>query len=122
VTDVSARKAVVEAYVDGFRRGDSAAILSCPTEDVVWEIHGHATVRGREDFAGAITEDTTPGLPTLEIERLVEEGDTVVAVGNGSVALAAGGRLVFVFCDVFTFAGDRIRSLASYQVNLSGTV
>jgi hypothetical protein len=35
VTDVSARKAVVEAYVDGFRRGDSAAILSCLTEDVV---------------------------------------------------------------------------------------
>ena len=68
---MSARKAVVEAYVDGFRRGDSAAILSCLTEDVVWEIHGHATVRGREDFAGAITEDATPGLPTLEIERLV---------------------------------------------------
>jgi ketosteroid isomerase-like protein len=81
-------------------------------------------VHGREEFAGAITEDATPGLPTLELERLVEEGDTVVAVGNGngSVALAAGGRLVFVFCDVFTFAGDRIRSLAGYQVNLSGSV
>ena len=79
-------------------------------------------MHGREEFAGAITEDATPGLPTLELERLVEEGDTVVAVGNGSVALAAGGRLVFVFCDVSTFAGDRIRSLASYQVNLSGSV
>ena len=45
----------------------------------------------------------------------------MVAVGNGSVALATGGRLVFVFCDGFTFVGDRIRSLASYQVNLSGT-
>lgn len=119
---MSARKTVVEADVDGFRRGDPQAILSCLTEDVVWEIHGHATVHGREEFAGAITEDATPGLPTLELERLVEEGDTVVAVGNGSVALAAGGRLVFVFCDVFTFAGDRIRSLASYQVNLSGSV
>jgi ketosteroid isomerase-like protein len=119
---MSARKTVVETYVDGFRRGDHQAILSCLTEDVVWEIHGHATVHGREEFAGAITEDATPGLPTLELERLVEEGDTVVAVGNSSVALAAGGRLVFVFCDVFTFAGDRIRSLASYQVNLSGSV
>ena len=87
---MSARKAVVEAYIDGFRRGDHQAILSCLTEDVVWEIHGHATVHGREEFAGVITEDATPGLPTLELERLVEEGDTVVAVGNGSVAPAAG--------------------------------
>ena len=118
---MSARKTVVETYVDGFRRGDHQAILSCLTEDVVWEIHGHATVHGREEFAGAITEDATPGLPTLELERLVEEGDTVVAVGNGNVALAAGGRLV-VCCDVCTFVGDRIRSLAGYQVDLSGSV
>ena len=75
---MSARKAVVEAYVDGFRRRDHQAILSCLTEDVVREIHGHATVHGREEFAGAITEDAIPGLPT------------VVAVGNGSVAPAAG--------------------------------
>jgi hypothetical protein len=46
----------------------------------------------------------------------------VVAVGNGSVALAAGGGWSSSSATCFTFAGDRIRSLASYQVNLSGSV
>ena len=119
---MSARTAVMEASVDDFRRGDHQVVPSCPTEDVVREVHGHATVHGRQEFAGAVTEDATPGLPMLELERLAEEGDTVVAVGNGSVALAADGRLVVVCCDVCTFVGDRIRSLAGYQVDLSGSV
>jgi ketosteroid isomerase-like protein len=116
---MSARKAVVEQYIEGFRRGDHAQVLSCLTDDVVWEIHGHATVRGRAAFDAAIEEDATPGRPTLTIDRLVEEADTVVAVGGGSVALAHGGRLQFVFCDVFTFAGDLVRHVASYQVDLT---
>jgi ketosteroid isomerase-like protein len=58
----------------------------------------------------------SPGRPMLGIDRLVEEGDSVVAVGDGGVASAAGGRLEFVFCDVFAFAGDVIRRLETYQV------
>jgi ketosteroid isomerase-like protein len=117
---MSARKDVVEKYIDGFRRGDHEAILSCLTDDVLWEIHGHATVRGKADFDGAIENDATPGRPTLTIDRLIEEGDSVVAVGSGGVALAIGGRLEFVFSDVFTFNGDAISRVESYQVNLSG--
>ena len=117
---MSARKAVVQTHVDP--PSHSAAIPACLTEDVVWEIHGHATARGRDEFAGSISEDATPDTPTPELERLVEEGDTVVAVVNGSVAPAAGGRPVFVVCNVLPFAGDRIRHLAGYRVDLSGTV
>ena len=32
---MSDRKAVVERYIDGFRRTDHDAILGCPTDDVV---------------------------------------------------------------------------------------
>ena len=117
---MSARKAVVERYIDGFRRGDHEQILSCVTDDVVWVMHGFTTVHGRAEFDAAIANDATPGPPMLTVERLVEEGDVVVAEGTGSAALAAGGRLDFVFCDVFTFAGDSVRRLETYQVNLGG--
>ncbi|WP_067694316.1 nuclear transport factor 2 family protein [Nocardia jejuensis] len=119
---MTANKNTVERYIEGFRRGDHEQILSCVTDDVLWEIHGHATVRGKSDFAGAINNEATPGLPTLTIDRLIQEGDSVVAVGNGGVDLAAGGRLEFLFCDVFTFSGEQISRLETYQVNLSGTV
>lgn len=39
----------------------------------------------------------------------------MVAVGRVSAALAAGGRLEFVFSDVFTFTGDAISRLETYQ-------
>jgi len=118
---VSTRKRIVESYIDGFRRSHHAQILSCLTDDVVWEIHGHAIVRAKAEFDGAIENEATPGHPTLAIDRLIDEGDSVVAVGSGSVALAAGGRLEFVFCDVFTFHGDAIGRIETYQVNSAGS-
>ncbi len=118
---MSTRKALVERYIDGFRRGDHEQILSCLVDEILWEIHGHATVRGKADFASTIESDATPGRPTLMIDRLIEEGNSLVAVGSGSVALATGGRLEFVFADVFTFTGDSISRLETYQVNLSGS-
>jgi uncharacterized protein len=105
---VSARKGIVERYVEGFRRSDHAQILSCLTDDVVWELHGHKTLRGKDAFDAEIENDAFEGSPTLTIDRLIEEGDCVVATGGGSVAKRDGERLGFVFCEVFTFTGDAV--------------
>lgn len=116
---MSKRKDVVERYIEGFRRTDYALILSCVTDDVVWVLHGWKTVHGKEAFGAEIENEAFEGRPTLTVDRLVEEADSVVAAGTGSAALRAGGRLEFVFCDVFDFRGDRISRLETYQVNLS---
>jgi hypothetical protein len=42
---MSDHKAVVEDYLEGFRRTDHHAILGCLTDDVLWVIHGHRTLR-----------------------------------------------------------------------------
>jgi uncharacterized protein len=115
---MSARKGIVEKYIEGFRRGDHAQILSCLTDDVVWELHGYKTLQGKDAFDAEIENDAFVGRPTLTIDRLVEEGNSVVAVGSGTVARKGGGRLEFVFCDVFTFTGNAISRLETYQVNL----
>lgn len=115
---MSARKDIVERYIEGFRHSDHAHILSCLTDDVVWELHGYKTLQGRDAFDAEIENDAFVGSPTLTIGRLIEEGDSVVAVGAGSVAKKGGGNLEFVFCDVFTFTGDAISRLDTYQVNL----
>jgi uncharacterized protein len=115
---MSARKGIVEKYIEGFRRGDHAQILSTLTDDVVWELHGYKTLQGKDAFDAEIENDAFVGRPTLTIDRLVEEGNSVVAVGSGTVARQGGGGLEFVFCDVFTFTGDAISRLETYQVNL----
>ena len=115
---MSRRKAVVERYFDGFRRSDHGQILACLTDDVVWDLPGFAHLTGKDAFDREIENDEFVDSPTLTVDRLVEEADTVVAVGNGETTHKSGERRRFAFCDVFTFAGDEIRRVESYLVPL----
>ena len=113
----SIRKDVVERYIEGFRTGDHELILGCLTDDVAWEMPPYFSLAGKDAFDGAIENDPTPGLPRIQITRLIEEGDTVVAEGAVQADLAAGGTLDALFCDVFEFRDDKICRLVTYQVD-----
>lgn len=115
----SERRRVVEAYFDGFRRGDHAAILACLTDDVVWDIVGHKRLQGKAEFDAEIESDRFEGHPELEVGKLIAEGDSLVALGNGLGHLRGGGELRFAFCTVFGLTGaGAIASVASYIVPL----
>ncbi len=116
---MSERKRIIEKYIEGFRHMDHDQILSCLTDDIVWELYGYKTLRGKRAFDAEIENDGFVGSPTLTIDRLIEEGDCVVAFGSGSVAKKGGDRLKLVMCEVFTFTGDAVSRLDTYQVNLT---
>jgi ketosteroid isomerase-like protein len=113
---VASRKEIVEAYFEGFRNRDHDAILSLLTDDVVWDLPGHQSFAGKDAFDGEIENDQFEGSPQLTVDRLVEEGDAVVAIGSGEAHFKSGELHHFVFCDVFTFAGDTIHRVESYLV------
>jgi len=113
----SVRKRVVERYIAGFRALDHETILECLTDDVEWEMPPHFALRGKAAFDDAIENEETPGLPDIQLTRLVEEGDVVVAEGAVQAALTTGGRVDALFCDVFHFRGDKISRLVSYLVD-----
>lgn len=115
---VSSRKDVVETYFEGFRRSDHEQILACLTDDVAWDLPGYKHLAGRDAFDGEIENEDFAGSPTLTVDRLIEEADTVVAIGNGEASHKRGELHRFAFCDVFTFAGDRISRVESYLVPL----
>jgi ketosteroid isomerase-like protein len=85
----------------------------------VWVVHGYRTLHGKETFDAEIENDTAVGSPVLNVDRLIEEGDTVVAVGNGAMTLKDGGTVPFVFTEVFTFQSDRITRLETFHINLT---
>jgi ketosteroid isomerase-like protein len=116
---VSARKAIVERYFDGFRRSDHEQILSCLTDDIVWDIAGFKHLEGKDAYDSEIENAAFVGSPILDVDRLIEEGDAIVAIGRGSSTLADGTPFEFAFCDVFTFAGELIGWRESYVVPLS---
>jgi hypothetical protein len=43
---VTARKRVVERYIEGFRTGDHEMILGCLTDDVTWDMPPHFSLSG----------------------------------------------------------------------------
>jgi ketosteroid isomerase-like protein len=115
---MSTRTDLVETYFDGFRRQDHAMILDCLTEDVTWYLPGHATLEGKAAFDGEIANPSFEGKPTLRIDRLVDGGDTVVAIGEGEARFSGGEPFRFAYCDAFVFDGELIRRVESYVVPL----
>lgn len=104
--------------MEGFRRSDHAMVLSCLTDDVEWEIPGAFHVAGKEAFDEKIESEVFVGNPTIDISRVTEENDVVVAEGAVRVRKAAGGYLDLVFSDVFLMRGGKIRKLISYLVEI----
>lgn len=116
---MTSRQSIVAEYFDGFRHGDHDQILRCLTEDVAWDIPGRTSLRGKEAFDGEIENAAFVGRPTLDVDRVVEDGDTAVAIGEGRGSLASGGTVRFAFCTVLTFRDELISRVESYVVPLS---
>jgi ketosteroid isomerase-like protein len=115
---MNAHKEVVEQYFEGFRRSDHELILSLLTDDVTWYLPGHRDLAGQEAFDAEIENPDFESSPTLRIDRLVEEGDVVVAVGEGRGRHKEAGPFRFAYNDVFVFDGDLITRVESYVVPL----
>ncbi|TMQ62740.1 MAG: nuclear transport factor 2 family protein [Candidatus Eisenbacteria bacterium] len=111
-------KKTVEKYMDGFRKGDHAQILSCMTDDIVWEMPGAFHLVGKEAIDKEIENPAFVGKPTIAIKRMTEENDVVIAEGAVQVGRLEGGILDAVFSDAFTMRNGKIKHLLTYQVTL----
>jgi ketosteroid isomerase-like protein len=116
----SANKRTVEKYMDAFRRSDHQEILSCLTDDVEWVIPGAFHIKGKDAFDQEIENPAFVGRPAIEVTRLTEDGDVVVAEGSVRSARRDGGQLHAVFCDVFEVRDAKIRRLISYLMEIKG--
>jgi ketosteroid isomerase-like protein len=101
--------------MEGFKRSDHAQILSCLTDDVVWDLPGAYHLVGKEAFDKEIENPAFIGSPTIVVTRMTEENDVVAAEGTVSCARRDGEMLNAAFCDVFLMTKDaKIRHLISY--------
>jgi uncharacterized protein len=110
-------KKTVRQYIDGFMASDHAKILSCLTDDVSWEMPGFFKLTGKEAFDKEIENDNFEGRPNIQITRMIEENDIVVAEGAVQSKIKAGGFLDALFCDVFHMENGKIKKLTTYLMN-----
>ena len=107
-------KRTIEQYMAGFRATDHALILSCLSEDVEWDIPGMFHSRGKAAFDREIENEAFVGHPDIEVVRMIEEDNVVVAEGSVRTQKREGGELRLRFCDVFVMEAGKIKRLTSY--------
>lgn len=98
---VSSNKQTVNRYLDGFRRSDHEQILSCLTDDIRWTVFGHYRIEGKGAYDANIEAPNADGSPELNVVRMVEEDDTVMAELTGIARFTDGSVLRMSMAEVF---------------------
>lgn len=109
----------VNRYLDGFRRNDHAQILSCLTDDIRWTVFGAFRLTGKEAYDRAI--DGAPEFidpPELEVVRMVEQGDLVMAELAGVARRAAGGEMRMSMAELFVMRDGLIAERRAWVIPL----
>jgi ketosteroid isomerase-like protein len=116
---MSPNKQLVETYLDGFRTNDHAKILSCLADDIGWTVFGHFHLTGKQAYDEAIDGPGYVGPPRLEVVRMVEEGDTVMAELRGWVPRAGGRTERMTMAEVFVIRDGLIAERRAWVVPLT---
>jgi uncharacterized protein len=115
---MSAKKDVVRKYIDGFRKSDHEQILSCLHDDIEWTVFGAFRLQGKEAYDAEIENPAFAGSPKIEIDRLVEEGDVVMAEMTLEAQRATGEPMRAAMGEVFVFEDGLIRERRAYVIEL----
>lgn len=109
----------VNAYLDGFRRNDHEQILSCLSDDIQWTVFGAFQLAGKVAYDKAI--DGAPEFidpPELEVVRMIEQGDVVMAELTGTAKRAAGGEMRMSMAEVFVMRDGKIAERRAWVIVL----
>ncbi len=110
----------ITTYLDGFRKNDHAQILSCLTDDIQWTVYGAFRLTGKDAYDKAI--DGAPDFidpPELEVVRMVEQGDVVMAELIGVARRAAGGEMRMSMAEVFVMRDGKIAERRAWVIPLT---
>lgn len=117
--NTSPNEQLVETYLDGFRTNDHEKILSCLTDDIEWTVFGHFYLTGKEAYDDAIDGPGFVGPPRLEVVRMVEEGDVVMAELLGWAPQEAGDPVRMSMAEVFVIRDGKIAERRAWVIPLT---
>ena len=116
---MSTNTQTVETYLDGFRKGDNEQILSCLTDDIEWTVFGAFHLTGKQAYDEAIEGPGSTGPPRLDVVRMVEQGDVVMAELTGEVTRDTGEVMRMSMAEVFVLREGKIAERRAWVVPLT---
>lgn len=98
-------------------KGDYEGFLKFCTEDTEWTFVGDRTLRGKEAVRQWMA-TTYKEAPKFELDRMVAEGDFVMATGEITLKDEAGKETRNAYCDVWRFREGRMAELQAFVVEV----
>lgn len=115
---MSRNTTTVEAYLDGFRTLDHEQILSCLTDDIEWTVFGAFHLTGKPAYDAAIDGTGFSGTPELDVVRMVEQDDVVMAELTGSIMRDTGELVRMSMAEVFVMRDGKIAERRAWVIEL----
>ena len=109
----------VNRYLDGFRKDDHDQILSCLTDDIRWTVFGGFQLQGKTAYDAAIPGEGFVPPPTLDVVRMVEQDDVVMAELTGSVRRDSGEVMRMSMAEVFVMRDGLIAERRAWVIELT---
>jgi uncharacterized protein len=123
---MSPNKKVVETYLTSWPT-DRAAALACLADDVerVEWADGFPTSgvpqRGKAVINQNLGDPETTKKIRIEIARMTEENNVVVAEGNVRVPMKEGGLIVVKFLNVFELENDKVKRWDTFTAEVKSS-
>jgi uncharacterized protein len=109
------RKRVIERWAECFAHQDWKGMLGLFTDDVErWEVGSPTRTHGKVEFEKEVLPGPEVARLGMQVHKMIEEGDVVVAEGLAHVFKKDGSTINIQFCDIFEFQGEKIRRITAY--------
>ncbi len=90
-------------------------MLDLFTEDIErWEVGAPKRTRGKPEFEKEVLPGPEVQRLGMRVDKMIEEGNVVVAEGTAQVHKKDGTTINIQFCDIFEFESDKIRRITAY--------
>jgi uncharacterized protein (TIGR02246 family) len=109
-------KEILEKANAAIAEGDFEGFLTLCTEDTVWTFEGDGTLRGKAAVRQWMA-TTYQEPPKFRVNRMIAEGDFVVALGEITLKDEEEGKTVeHAYCDVWRFREGKMAELHAFVI------
>lgn len=108
-------KALLEKANEALQKGDIDTFLSFCTDDTEWVFVGEKTLKGKEAVKQYLEEAYTE-TTQFKIERMIEEGDFVVQVGEISFGNKNSEAVSYLASDIWRFQNGKMAELKAFVI------
>jgi ketosteroid isomerase-like protein len=108
-------KQVLQAANAAISKRDFEGFLQHCTEHTQWHFIGDRTLSGK-DMVREWMAETYQDPPDFEVKHLISEGDWLTALGEITSKDDEGNEVVYAYCDVWRFEGNKLAELRAFVV------